>query len=360
MAQNMRERVMKRFRERQIDLLVATDVAARGLDVDDLEIVFNYELPHDPEDYVHRIGRTGRAGRSGKAISLVSGREYGRLQQVLRFTKVNITRLTVPGISEVEERRASRTADTIREALEAREFRPQDSLVDALIASGYTPHEIISSLIHLLGEETGRPVERIKEDDPGGAKRKERRDPAEPRELREPREPREQRDYSERAPRTQRVMHDGPAPHRIDDDNGTWIKISLGSNAGVEPRDIVGAITGEANVSKEVIGTIKVFPAITLAQVVKEEADHIIEAIKGATLRGKSIMAMHGTAPTPAGRREFGDAPPPRYPRTGGAGGGRGRDDSEGPPRRPFARKFVGGGGGGGSRVERGERFRKA
>ena len=77
MTQPMRERTMKRFRERKIELLVATDVAARGLDVDDLEIVFNYELPHDAEDYVHRIGRTGRAGKSGKAISLVSGREFG-------------------------------------------------------------------------------------------------------------------------------------------------------------------------------------------------------------------------------------------------------------------------------------------
>ena len=103
MTQVMRERVMKRFRERKVELLVATDVAARGLDVDDLEIVFNYELPHDAEDYVHRIGRTGRAGKSGKAISLVSGREYGRLQQIIRFTKAKIPRESVPRLEELEE-----------------------------------------------------------------------------------------------------------------------------------------------------------------------------------------------------------------------------------------------------------------
>ena len=357
MAQNMRERTMKRFRDHQFDLLVATDVAARGLDVDDLEMVINYELPHDPEDYVHRIGRTGRAGRSGKAISLVSGREYGRLQQVIRFTKSTPARLTVPRIDEVESLRASRTVDTVREALEAREFKNQDAMIDELVAAGYAPNEIISALMHLLGEETGRPVERIREDDPKGARRE--RPERAPRE----REDRGERsgDREERFERKPRVYNDndGPPVGRIDDSNGTWIKLSVGGNAGVQPRDVVGCVTGEAGVSKEVIGTIKVFPAITLLQVATDYAEQIIEGVRGSKLKGKAVHAAVGTPPTPGGG--------------GGTGGGRFGGDDRGPRRGPPRergerefdrdgppRRFGGGGGfkGGGSRFDRGERFR--
>ncbi len=92
MTQAMRERVIAKFRKRGIEFLVATDVAARGLDVDDIEVVFNYDLPHDGDDYIHRIGRTGRAGRSGKAITLVSGRELYKMQSIVRFTKAKIRR----------------------------------------------------------------------------------------------------------------------------------------------------------------------------------------------------------------------------------------------------------------------------
>lgn len=352
MAQNMRERVMKRFREHQFDLLVATDVAARGLDVDDLEIVFNYELPHDPEDYVHRIGRTGRAGKTGKAISLISGREYGRLQQVMRFTKGQLQRISVPLISEVEERRATRTADLIRETLEGSDFKPQESLVEELGNSGYSPNQIIAALMHLLGEETGRPLERIREDDPRAPKgRREDRGERPERPERPARFERgerfdrgeggDRRERFERPERGPRKFNEGPSVGRIDDSNGAWIKLSVGSNAGVEPRDIVGAITGEAGVSREVIGTIKVFPAITLAQVLADEADNIINSIKGAKLRGKSVNAMHGTPPTPGGGGGGNSGGPRRF-------GG----DRDGPPRsrKPFRES-------GGGRFERGERF---
>ena len=92
MTQAMRERVIAKFRKRGIEFLVATDVAARGLDVDDIEVVVNYDLPHDGDDYIHRIGRTGRAGRSGKAITLVSGRELYKMQNIIRYTKAKVRR----------------------------------------------------------------------------------------------------------------------------------------------------------------------------------------------------------------------------------------------------------------------------
>ena len=106
-SQQARERVMAKFRKRAFEFLVATDVAARGLDVDDIEVVFNYDLPHDGEDYVHRIGRTGRAGRKGRAITFVAGREIYKIQNIMRFTKGQIRRAKVPSADEV--RKSART-----------------------------------------------------------------------------------------------------------------------------------------------------------------------------------------------------------------------------------------------------------
>src|SRR6476661_4944226 len=107
MTQAMRDRVMNKFRKSGLDFLVATDVAARGIDVDDVQVVFNYDLPYDAEDYVHRIGRTGRAGRSGRAISFVAGRELFQIQHIERFTKMRIQRAKIRTSNEVEEARAS-------------------------------------------------------------------------------------------------------------------------------------------------------------------------------------------------------------------------------------------------------------
>src|SRR6476620_4045082 len=114
MTQNMRDRVMNKFRKSGLEFLVATDVAARGIDVEDIEVVFNYDLPYDGEDYVHRIGRTGRQGRSGRAISFVAGREVFQIQHIDRFTKVRIHRAAIPTASEVEEARANVFVDRLR------------------------------------------------------------------------------------------------------------------------------------------------------------------------------------------------------------------------------------------------------
>jgi ATP-dependent RNA helicase DeaD len=153
MTQAMRERVMNRFRQRKVEFLVATDVAARGLDVDDIEVVFNYDLPHDGEDYVHRIGRTGRAGKNGRAITFVAGREIYKLQNISRFTKAKIRREKVPSMDEVEEKRGNQLFDSLKETLEKNEFKRQDALVDRLLDAGHSPTDIASALLHLLTPE---------------------------------------------------------------------------------------------------------------------------------------------------------------------------------------------------------------
>ena len=135
MTQAMRERVMDQFRKRKVEFLVATDVAARGLDVDDIEVVFNYDLPHDGEDYVHRIGRTGRAGKGGKAVTFVAGREIYRLENIQRFTKSRIRREKIPSAEEVEGKRATVFAEALRETLEKGEYKRHDELARSTCSS---------------------------------------------------------------------------------------------------------------------------------------------------------------------------------------------------------------------------------
>lgn len=117
LSQNQRDRVMAKFKAGQVRVLVATDVAARGIDIDDIELVLNYHLPHDPEDYVHRIGRTGRAGRSGRAVSLVEARDNSRLRRICQFAKVDIVEETPPSIADVKKAKLSSLVGLVEEAL---------------------------------------------------------------------------------------------------------------------------------------------------------------------------------------------------------------------------------------------------
>jgi ATP-dependent RNA helicase DeaD len=158
LSQMQRDRVMDKFRRRGFEFLVATDVAARGLDVDDLEVVFNFDLPNDAEDYTHRIGRTGRAGKSGRAFTFVSGQEIYKLQSMVRWARLNIRRERVPSLDEVEEARANVFFDKIRATLEAKEFKPHDRMIDRLLDQGHASTDICSALIHLLQGGAGAPA----------------------------------------------------------------------------------------------------------------------------------------------------------------------------------------------------------
>ncbi len=152
MNQTMRDRVMNRFRKSGLEFLVATDVAARGIDVDDVQVVFNFDLPYDPEDYVHRIGRTGRAGRSGLAISFAAGREVFQIRNIERYTNVRIQRGRPPSVGEVEEARASVFLDRLRATLRSGDYKRQDHLVERLLEEGFNSTDIASALLHIAQE----------------------------------------------------------------------------------------------------------------------------------------------------------------------------------------------------------------
>jgi ATP-dependent RNA helicase DeaD len=155
MSQNMRDRVMNKFRRSGLEFLVATDVAARGIDVEDVEVVFNYDLPYDGEDYVHRIGRTGRKGKEGRAISFASGREVFQIRNIERYTNTRIHRGRPPTVGEVEEARANVFLDKIRATLKSGEFKRQDQLIERLLEEGFSTTDIASALLHQLQSADG-------------------------------------------------------------------------------------------------------------------------------------------------------------------------------------------------------------
>ena len=288
-TQQMRERVLKRFREGAVELLVATDVAARGLDIDEIDIVFNYDLPTDPEDYVHRIGRTGRAGRSGRAVSFVFGKEIYRLQAIERYTRQVIKREKIPSVEQVEGRRADLIFETLKERLETGGFDTYQENIDRLLEQGHTPTDIAGALITMLRETSGREGEAIQEDrEPEAARKDFKKDRGEPRARPEG------RDY---APREKTYERGGMRDAGAIEGGMTRLFISLGKGAGIMPKDIVGMMYREAGLPDGSLGRITLFPKHCLIDVPEGLADQAIQKTRNAKLRGKAFRMDHDRGP---------------------------------------------------------------
>jgi ATP-dependent RNA helicase DeaD len=154
MSQPQRERVLEKFRKGSIEILIATDVAARGIDVEGIEAVFNYDVPQDEEYYVHRIGRTGRAGKAGRAFTFVSGRDMQKMREIQRYTGARIIQRAVPSPLEVEEARAGVFLDRVREVMEAGDLARYIRLVEQLLREDYTSLDVAAALLkmHMAGD----------------------------------------------------------------------------------------------------------------------------------------------------------------------------------------------------------------
>jgi ATP-dependent RNA helicase DeaD len=272
MTQQMRERVLKRFREGSVELLVATDVAARGLDIDEIDIVFNYDLPADPEDYVHRIGRTGRAGRSGRAVSFVFGRDIYRLQSIERYTRQVIRRERIPSVEQVEGRRADLIFDSLRERLESGKFDTYQENIDRLLEQGHTPTDIAGALATLLREAGGREGSQIAED----------REPEKP-----VRQERARDERSARGERAGKVKFERGGPDR--EAGMARLFISLGKSHGIMAKDIVGMMYREAGLPDGSLGRITLFPKHSLVDVPEEFSAQAIRATRGSKLKGRAF-----------------------------------------------------------------------
>jgi ATP-dependent RNA helicase DeaD len=306
MTQAMRERVMGRFRKRKVEFLVATDVAARGLDVDDIEIVFNYDLPHDGEDYVHRIGRTGRAGKGGKAVTFVAGREIYRFENIQRFTRSRIRRERIPSAEEVEGKRATAFADALRETLAKGEYKRHDELLDRLLEQNYSPTDIASALIHLLGEDKSREAEAIPEDrrplrprrdhdlDHASSPRRsssrteagqhsQRREPDPSAKMRRERS----RDEYESPKRSRSREEAGPVSHEA---GMVRLAFNIGRAHSVSPGDFVGVITGVTAIPKGEIGAIHLQDTKTFVDVAEPRVALVLKKLNGIKFKDRKLL----------------------------------------------------------------------
>jgi len=297
MTQAMRERVIAKFRKRGLEFLVATDVAARGLDVDDVEVVFNYDLPHDGDDYIHRIGRTGRAGRSGRAITFVSGREIYKMQSIIRFTKSKIRRERIPSEEEVEKKRANSFYDSLHKTLEEGKYERQDALIGRLLDQGYVATDIASALIHLFGDDVVKPPAPAREQRPAPTQRE-----YEPRP--------ERRDFpqrEERAERHERRPVTAGTGLKADRESGAVshepgmarLTLGLGRDHGIQPGDVVGVIVGITKLPKDVVGVIRLQTKQTFVDVKEEHAELIVSKLSGIEFKGRKLWCKRATVAKP-------------------------------------------------------------
>jgi ATP-dependent RNA helicase DeaD len=263
MQQRQRETVMARFRAAKADLLIATDVAARGLDIQQLSHVFNYDVPSSPEVYVHRIGRTGRAGREGTAITLAEPREHRLLKSIERITRQKIEVATLPTVADLRARRLELTRAAIHERLLAGDYDDVRVVVESL-SGEFDILDVAAAAVkvaHAAGD--GDPEER---------------------DVPSPAIPREERFRGPAAgPRV-------PRPRPRDDGRPmTRIFIGAGRQAGIRPADLVGAITNEAGITSQDLGAIEITDRFALVEVPEGQVDEIVAAMRRATLRGQKV-----------------------------------------------------------------------
>lgn len=285
LKQEQRDRVMDSFRNGATEILVATDVAARGIDVDDVEAVFNYDIPQDDEYYVHRIGRTGRAGREGCAFSLAVGSEVYKLRDIQRFCKTKIIPQPIPSLNDVTAIKAEKILDEVQEYIaDGGLDRMTDIIEKRLLAEDYTSLELAAAFLKMtMGDDNediadeGRPLRDLE-----NLGRRGGRDSGYGHDYNRGRSA-----YGTRR-RTGRE-EDEYADRRSPRNGMTRLFINLGKNQSVKPGDILGAIAGESGMPGRLVGSIDMYDKYTFVEVPREQADSILEAMNRAKIKGKNV-----------------------------------------------------------------------
>ncbi len=284
MNQAQRDRVMQSFRSGETDLLVATDVAARGLDISHVSHVMNYDVPSSPEAYVHRIGRTGRAGRSGDAMMLVEPRERWLVQNIERLTKSKIQIATLPTVTDLQAKRLERIGASLQKILKANTFDRFRDVVHSL-SEKFDPTDVAAAAIQLAsgpkdGEQTEKEIPAIRDNAPelSSKSRRPRRGSTDlsqgVRSGGSPDRPIRRERHGRRS---------GPSV------NMTTLSFNAGKKAGIRPGDFVGAIANEAGVNSNMIGPIKISDDSSLVKVPEELAQGIMKALGRTRIKGKKV-----------------------------------------------------------------------
>ena len=276
MEQRQRDRVMTRFREGQADLLVATDVAARGLDIERLSHVINYDVPNSADTYLHRIGRTGRAGREGTAITLVEPREHRLVRSMEAATRQRIEIAPIPTVADLRAKRLELTRASLRERLLAGDLDHTRVVVESL-ATEFDIVDIAAAAVQLAhaamagdGEDQEIPASAAPtRERPAFAEVPRRGKPSEQRPLKSGR---------------------GRVPgQRSEDGEMVRLFVGAGRRAGIRPGDLVGAITGESELQSRSIGAIEINDGFSLVEVPQDRADEVIAALRRTKLRGQKV-----------------------------------------------------------------------
>jgi ATP-dependent RNA helicase DeaD len=245
LKQQQRDRVMHSFRNGKTEILVATDVAARGIDVDDVEAVFNYDVPQDDEYYVHRIGRTGRAGREGRAFTLVAGRELYKLKDIMRYCNTKVKAQPIPSLNDVTAVKAEKILDKLTDIIRNEDLSKMIDLIEERVnEEDYTSLDMAAAFLKMImGDEGSKADEKPAEDfgDTGA------------------------------------------------EEGMVRLFINLGKNQRIKPGDILGAIAGETGMPGKLIGSIDMYDKYTFVEVPREYASEVIQVMKTAKIKGKSI-----------------------------------------------------------------------
>jgi len=307
MKQMMRDRVMSKFRNRTLDILVATDVAARGIDVDEIDAVVNYDMPQDEEYYVHRIGRTARAGREGRAFTFVKGKDFRKLKDIEKYTKTPINKLDVPTEKDVEEVRTKVLQDEVANIIKTdKELNLHDIIIQKLLNEEHSLEDIASALLKLvIGKtaETEAPV--MPEKSYGGYDDDDRRDRkksfGKDRKRDEGRGRRDDKRGDRRDDKRGDRRDDKRGDRKSDrksDRSGSdrysagskRIFISIGKNAGIMPKDILGAIAGETGIPGTAVGEISIFDKYSFVNVDEKYSNKVVKVMNDNQIKGNKIF----------------------------------------------------------------------
>ena len=271
MRQSSRDNVMKKFRNGTIDVLIATDVAARGLDVSDIDIVFNYDLPQQAEYYVHRIGRTARAGKKGLSFSFVTSKDYPKFKEIEKYAKIKMKKLALPTKFDVERENLDNLFNKVnKNILKAEELEDYTEVLNKLLSQGYSLYDISASLLRMLNESSKK------------------------KNIREL----EKVDYGRKFEITKASVSDNLRKNREKDKSvkkikGPKIFINKGKRDGLDSREIIKFIVKHTNVGLSDIGKINIMPNFSFVEVPKNMIKEAIKDIDGKKIKGKTLKAEY-------------------------------------------------------------------
>ena len=271
MRQSSRDNVMKKFRKGTIDVLIATDVAARGLDVSDIDIVFNYDLPQQAEYYVHRIGRTARAGKKGLSFTFVTSRDYPKFREIEKYANIKMERIDLPTKGDLERESMENLLDRVsKNILKAEDNVRYSEVLNKLLAQGHSLYDIGASLLKMVNESSkSRKITELDKVDFGKKFEMNRSNRA---------------DKSKRSAKTTKEMKKIKGPK---------IFINKGKRDGLDSREIIRLIEKHTNVSPGEIGRINIMPNFTFVEIPKNMIKDAIKDLDGKNIKGKTLKAEY-------------------------------------------------------------------